>query len=72
VAERTAHEEQLAALGDLLGVALGLLGLGGREHGVEAAGHQQAEEEYGESGERAPAVAGEPTGGAVQEAHIWS
>ena len=71
VAERAAHEEELAALGDELLVA-GALGLGRRERGVEATGHQQAEEEDDESGEGAAAVPGDPTCGAVQQAHSES
>ena len=31
---------------------------------------QQAEQQHHEPGERAAAVSGEPTGGAVQEAHM--
>ena len=52
--------------------SLVLVGLGRRERGVEATGHQQAEEEHDEAGEGAAAVPGDPTGGAVQQAHSES
>ena len=72
VAERAAHQEELAALLDQLLVALGLAGLGGRERGVEAAGEQQAEQQDHESGETSAPVPRESTGGAVQKTHILS
>ncbi len=72
VAEGTADEEELAALLDqrlLVGVRVGL---GRREGGVQATGQQQAQHEHDEAGERAAAVPGEATGGAVQKAHNQS
>jgi hypothetical protein len=76
VAEGTADEEELAALGDLGGVGLGLLGLRGSEGGVQGAGHQQPEDEHHQPGERPTTVSRETAGptvdGAVQETHIDS
>ncbi len=48
VAERAAHEEELATLLDLRRVGRGGLGRGRGEGGVQAAGHHQAEEHHGE------------------------
>ena len=70
VAERAADEEELAALRDVLGVALGLLGLGRGERGVEAAGDEQAEQQHHEAGDGSATVPGEATGGSVQETHV--
>ena len=72
VAERAADQEELTTLGDLLGVGLLLLGLRGRQDGVQGAGQHEPEEQQHQAGERATTVPREPTCGAVQEAHIES
>ena len=70
VAERAADEEQLAALVRQLLVALGRVGRRRRrERGVEGPGQHQAQHQQQQPGDRAAAVAGKATGGAVQEAH---
>ena len=69
MAEGAAHQEQLAALGDLLVGADRLLRRGRREQGVEATGQQQAEQQHHQAGQLAPAMPGEPSGGQVQESH---
>jgi hypothetical protein len=49
VAEGATHQEQLATLGDHLGVGLLLLRLRRREHGVQPTGEQEAEEQQDET-----------------------
>ena len=72
VAERAAGEEELLALGDLLGLAGLVLGLGRGEGGVEGAADQQPEQQHRETSKWSPAMPGEATSGSVEHAHCES
>ena len=69
VAERAAGEEELLALGDLLGLARLRVSLGGGEGRVEGATDQEAQQQHDETRKRSPTVPGETTSGSVEQTH---